>query len=260
MSGSRVGFRDEVSGVFSRLGIRFRAVGETVLRPQDLMQTVRSLAAEDLHREVPCHVVGMFSRNRELPDTDACLYGVGFVDNHDLPSGVGRIDSCGRWQRSTRPAAKHALGRRERLIARDVADDAEDHVIGDEILAMERLQVLTRQRAERVLGARARQTIRMEAVHKSIEDDIRDIARVVGIDANRRKNLVLLPRNFLRCEGGIPRDIRNEVHARLERVLHHDRVDEREIRRGTGPDIAADEVDLICNLLRAARGRPLIQQ
>jgi hypothetical protein len=100
----------------------------------------------------------------------------------------------------------------------------------------------------------------MESVDQSIEDDIRDVPRIVGIDANRRQNLVLLSGNLLRRERGIPRDIREQVHAGLERVLHHDRVDERQIRGRTRPDVAADEVDLIRNLLRAAGRRPLIEQ
>src|SRR5678815_4755528 len=55
-------------------------------------------------------------------------------------------------------------------------------------------------------------------------------------------------------------DVMNEVHRDREGVLHHDGVHEGQIRAGSGPHCPADRIDLVRDLLRAARGRPLIEQ
>jgi hypothetical protein len=50
------------------------------------------------------------------------------------------------------------------------------------------------------------------------------------------------------------------IHPERERVLHHDCVDVGQVGGRPGAERAADEVDLLGNLLRAPRGRALIEQ
>ena len=70
-----------------------------------------------------------------------------------------------------------------------------------------------------------------------------------------------LPFDLVRGERRIPHDIGEQARGQLEAVLH-----DGDIRRSTGrrpvPDVelAADRVDRLGDLLRRARGRPLVEQ
>ena len=56
------------------------------------------------------------------------------------------------------------------------------------------------------------------------------------------------------------RDVGQQLHPDLERILHDDDVDEGEVLARARAEIATDEVDLIGDVLRAARQRPLVEE
>ena len=97
----------------------------------------------------------------------------------------------------------------------------------------------------------ARQPVRMEAIDEPIEHRGRDVVGVVGVHLLRGRDLLFLPFDFLRRERRIAGNIRHQVHRQVEGVLHHDGADRGEVVAGSGPEDAADRVDLIGNLLRA---------
>ncbi len=196
--GARVGFRDEVAGLLAGFGVRRGTVGQPALGPQHVVQPVRAFAAEDLHREVPRQVVGMLPRNRQHADANLGLHRVRLVDDDDATGGRRRFDRLGRRDIRARPAAEHALGRRERLVARHVADDRQDHVVRDEVALVVRLQILARDPRQRLGRAAARQAIRMEAVDEAIEQHAGHVVGVVAVDLQRGDGLLLLAIDLFR--------------------------------------------------------------
>ena len=202
----------------------------------------------------------MLARDGELPDADARLHRIGLVDDHDPARGGRWLDGIGRGQCPPRPRAERLLRRRERFVARDVANDGEKHVVRNEVLTVERLQIGARQRGERLLRAAPRQPVRVEPVDEPIEHDIRDVTRVVCVHAQRRQDLVLLPLDLLRRERRIARHIGHQIHADLKRVLHDNRVHEREIGPGAGAKVTTNEINLIGDLLGTPSCGSLIQK
>ena len=100
----------------------------------------------------------------------------------------------------------------------------------------------------------------MKTVDEAVEDDVGDVAGVVRVDAQRREDLIFLPRDFLGRKRRVTCDVGDEIHPGLERILHHDDVHERQVGGRARSQVAADEVDLIRDLLCVARGRPLVEQ
>ena len=66
---------------------------------------------------------------------------------------------------------------RERLVGGRVADDGQDHVVGHEVAAVERLQVVARDAGQRLRRAAARQAVGMEAVDQPVEQRRGDVVR-----------------------------------------------------------------------------------
>jgi hypothetical protein len=79
--GSRVGFRDNVPGVFQGVQIRRGAVGEAALGAEHPVQAVAPFTAEDFHRDVQRQVVRMTARQRDVPGPDLRLCRTGPIDD-----------------------------------------------------------------------------------------------------------------------------------------------------------------------------------
>ena len=90
----------------------------------------------------------------------------------------------------------------------------------------------------------------MEPVDEPIEQHAGDVIRIAAVDLQRGDHLLLLALDLLGRKRRIAHDVGQQVHADVERILHHDRVDEAQVGSRPGAQRAADEVDLIGDLLR----------
>ena len=167
--------------------------------------------------------------------------------------GGGGVDRLRRLRagRLRGQLAERALGPRERLLGRHVADDREDRVVGAEPLLVERDQVVAGDRGQRFRRARLRPAVRMEAVDQPVEDDVRQELRVVVADPHPRERLLALALDLFLRERRMLRHVRDQIQAEAQAVLHHDRLDVAQVRAGAGAHRAADRVDGIGDLLGA---------
>ena len=113
--GARVGLGDDAAGGLVGVEIRRRAVGETALRAQHLLQPVGALAAEDLHRLIHRQIVVVLARDAELPDANLRLHRVGLVDDDDALGRRRRIDRLERRHLARLPVAERLLDARPSL-------------------------------------------------------------------------------------------------------------------------------------------------
>ena len=74
----------EIAALLERVHVGLRAIGQTALRAQDVVETVAPLAAQNPDGEVDGHVVRMLARNADVADPDFGLHRVRLVD-HDQP-------------------------------------------------------------------------------------------------------------------------------------------------------------------------------
>jgi hypothetical protein len=123
---------------------------------------------------------------------------------------------------------------------------------------VERLQVLAGDRGQRL--RRVGHAVGVKAVDQPVEQHRRDVVGIAAVDLQGRDRLLLLPVDLIRRERRIAHDVVDQVHADGERILHHHRVDIRQIRPRARPHRSADRVDLIGDLLGTARRRPLVEQ
>ena len=159
-----------------------------------------------------------------------------------------------------RPLAERTLGARKRLLVRDVADDGEDGVVGAEPGLVEGDEVVARDARNRLWRARVRTAVGMEPVDQAIEHHPGEVVRVVVTDLQARQDLLPLPFDLLGRERRVAREVRHHVEAERDAVLHHHRVDEREIAAGAGADQTADRIDRGRDLLGIPRRRALVEE
>ncbi len=224
------------------------------------MQPVAALAAENPDGQIHGHVVRMRARDAEMADAHFGLHRVGFVDDNHAAGRIGRIDERLLRQIPLLPVAEHFLRRRERLVGRDVADDGENRVVGQETARVEGRQIVARDRRERLGRAVVRHAVRMEAVHQPVEHGVGDPLGIFGADLQTRQRLLALPFDLVLRERRVPRHVGQHAHAVFEAVLHHHHVDEREIGARAGAHRTADEINGVVHLLRGLRGRALVEE
>ena len=164
-----------------------------------------------------------------------------------------RLDLAARPAPNTRCASANASG----LVT---SPTWPDHVVRHEVAAVIRLQIGARNRRERLRGAAVRQPIGMEPVDEAVEEDAGDVIGVALAYPQVGDHLLFLTFDLFGRKGRVARDVRQQVHADVERILHDDDVDEAEVRSRPGAQRPADEVDLIGNLLGGFGCRPLVEE
>ena len=83
--GACVGRGRDLACLRERLEIGLRAIGETAVGPQHLVQAVHPFAAEDPDCHVQGEEIGVPAGNPEMADTHLGLHRVGLVHDDDAP-------------------------------------------------------------------------------------------------------------------------------------------------------------------------------
>jgi hypothetical protein len=125
---------------------------------------------------------------------------------------------------------------------------------------MEDAQIVLGDARQRLRRATARLPVRVKPVDQPVEQHRGDVARILAADAERRQRLLTLTIDLLWRERRAANDIGDEIQRQGEGVFHHDGIDEREIRAGSGSHGTANRIDLIGDLLGAPGGRSLVEQ
>jgi hypothetical protein len=258
--GARVRFGFEIPGVLQRVHVCLGAVGQPPLCPQDLMQAVAALAAQDADGQVHGHVIRMFPRNPDVTDPYFGLHGIGLVDDDDPPRRIGRRDEQLRRQIPFFPVTKNLLRRIERFVGGDVADDCQDRAVGDEMTVVKRDEIVAGDAGDGLRRAGLGQAVGMKAIHESIEHRIGDVLRIIKTHTQARQHLLALAIDLRLREPGMSRHVRQHPHGGFEAVLHDDHMQERQVGAGAGAHGAADEVDRVRQFLCRPGRRPLIEQ
>jgi hypothetical protein len=125
---------------------------------------------------------------------------------------------------------------------------------------VERHDVLAREAGDRRRRPRRRQAVRIGAVDQPIEHRVGEKPGILQADLQVREHLLPLPFDVVRRERGAPRHVRQQAQPVVEAVLHHDHVDEAEIRTRARAGRRAHEVDLVGERRGVHRRGALVEQ
>ncbi len=195
-----------------------------------------------------------------MPDAHLRLHGVRLVDDDDAPRRSGRRAQRRHRHVAPLPVAEHATDALERLIGRDVTHDGEDGVVRHEGAAVIGDEIVARNGRERLGRTGFRQPVRVEPVDQPVEHGVGDEPRIIEAHLQSGQHLLALPLDLLLREGGVARHVGQHLQPRLKAVLHHHRIDEREIDPRAGVQLAADEVDGVIHVAGGLGRRTLVEE
>ena len=191
---------------------------------------------------------------------DLRLHRVGDVHDHHAARGCGRPEHHRGDQLPRGPPAECPLDGRERLGRRDVAHHGQDAVARREVPLMELDEIVSRDALDRRRRPRGRIAVRVKTVNEAVEDDRRQVARVLVVHPQCRTQLVALPVQLFLGERRRADDVRQQVEAGRHAVPEDRDVREGDVGARADGDVAADRVDGVRDLLRRSRRGALIEQ
>ena len=224
------------------------------------MEAVGAFPAQDLQGQVERQVVLVRPGQAQMADPDFRLHRVCLVDHDQAPGRRRRRGMVGGRQGARLPVAKGLLGGGQGLGDADIADDAQQGVVGNEPGRVELAQVLGCDGRQRLGRAGVGQPVGVEPVHEPVEDQAGDRVGVLEIDAHARQRLLALTIELFGAERRPPDDVGEQLEAEGEAVFHHQDVGHRQVAARAGVEPAADGVDGIGNLRRVAGPGALVQQ
>ena len=105
-----------------------------------------------------------------------------------------------------------------------------------------------------------RLAVRMKSIDQPVEHHVGQVLRIVVTDLQPGQDLLTLALDFLARKGRMLREIRDQVEADVQAVLHHHGLNEAEVGAGAGAERTADGINRVGDLLGRPGRRALIEQ